>query len=203
MFNLIENVIILICVGSAIMVLLAKQPIQSLLNLILSFSMSSIIFMILGAEFISLLIFIVYIGAIAVMFLFVIMMLNVKIVELRSFYLKYLPVGITIILFFFFELFIYIYYEFYSFFYNFYFINWINFIDFHGNIYLLGYIMYSNNVILFLFLAIILFIAMLGSIILLVNWVDKKETMMNKNYYFESFYKNRIDNLFFIFKDWK
>jgi len=90
-------------------VLLAKQPIQSLLSLILSFGMSSIIFMILGAEFLSLLIFIVYIGAIAVMFLFVIMMLNVKIVELRSFYLKYLPVGIFIILFFFFELFIYIY----------------------------------------------------------------------------------------------
>jgi NADH-quinone oxidoreductase subunit J len=123
MLNLIENIIILICVISAIMVLLAKQPIQSLLSLILSFGMSSIIFMILGAEFLSLLIFIVYIGAIAVMFLFVIMMLNVKIVELRSFYLKYLPVGILIILFFFFELFIYIYYEFYSFFYNFYFIN--------------------------------------------------------------------------------
>ena len=104
-------------------VLLAKQPIQSLLSLILSFGMSSIIFMILGAEFLSLLIFIVYIGAIAVMFLFVIMMLNVKVVELRSFYLKYLPVGIFIILFFFFELFIYIYYEFFYFFNNFFYIN--------------------------------------------------------------------------------
>lgn len=102
MLNIIENIIIFVCVVSAIMVLLAKQPIQSLLSLILSFGMSSIVFMILGAEFLSLLIFIVYIGAIAVMFLFVIMMLNVKVVELRSFYLKYLPVGIFIILFFFF-----------------------------------------------------------------------------------------------------
>ncbi len=203
MLNIVENIIIIMCVMSAIMVLLAKQPIQSLLSLILSFGMSSIIFMILGAEFLSLLIFIVYIGAIAVMFLFVIMMLNVKIVELRSFYLKYLPVGISIILFFFFELYIYIYYEFYSFFYNFYFINWINFVDFKGNIYLLASVIYSNYLILFLFLALILFIAMLGSIILLVNWTDKQQTLINKNYYFESFNKNRIDNLFLTYKNWK
>src|SRR6201999_4122154 len=123
MLNYVENIIIFVCVVSAIMVLLSKQPIQSLLSLILSFSMISIIFMILGAEFLSLLIFIVYIGAIAVMFLFVIMMLNVKVVELRSFYLKYLPVCIFIILFFFFELFIYIYYEFFYFFNNFFYIN--------------------------------------------------------------------------------
>lgn len=56
---------------------------------------------------------------------------------------------------------------------------------------------------MFLFLVIILFIVMLGLIILLVNWFDKKEILINKNYYFELFYKNRVDNLFFIFKDWK
>ena len=203
MLNIIENIIIFVCVVSAIMVLLAKQPIQSLLSLILSFGMSSIIFMILGAEFLSLLIFIVYIGAIAVMFLFVIMMLNVKVVELRSFYLKYLPVGIFIILFFFFELFIYIYYEFIFFFNDFFYISWIDFLDFKGNIYLLGSIIYSNYFILFLFLALILFISMLGSIILLVNWLDKKQTLINKEYYFESFNKNKINNLYISYKDWK
>ena len=184
-------------------VLLAKQPIQSLLSLILSFGMTSIIFMVLGAEFLSLLIFIVYIGAIAVMFLFVIMMLNVKVVELRSFYLKYLPIGIFIILFFFFELFIFIYYEFFYYFNDFFYINWVNFLDFKGNIYLLGSIIYSNYFILFLFLALILFISMLGSIILLVNWFDKKQTLINKEYYFESFNKNKINNLYISYKDWK
>jgi NADH-quinone oxidoreductase subunit J len=203
MLNIIENIIIFVCVVSAIMVLLAKQPIQSLLSLILSFGMSSIVFMILGAEFLSLLIFIVYIGAIAVMFLFVIMMLNVKVVELRSFYLKYLPVGIFIILFFFFELFIYIYYEFIFFFNDFFYVSWIDFLDFKGNIYLLGSIIYSNYFILFLFLALILFISMLGSIILLVNWLDKKQTLINKEYYFESFNKNKINNLYISYKDWK
>jgi hypothetical protein len=50
---------------------------------------------------------------------------------------------------------------------------------------------------------LILFIAMLGSIILLVNWTDKQQTLINKNYYFESFNKNRIDNLFLTYKNWK
>jgi len=58
--------------------------------------------MILGAEFVSLLVFLVYVGAIAVLFLFIIMMLNLKIVELRNYYLRYLPVGSFIIFFIFF-----------------------------------------------------------------------------------------------------
>jgi len=203
MLNYVENIIICVCVVSAIMVLLAKQPIQSLLSLILSFGMISIIFMLLGAEFLSLLIFIVYIGAIAVMFLFVIMMLNVKVVWLRSFYLKYLPIGIFIILFFFFELFLYIYYDFFYYFNDFFYLNWVNFLDFNGNIFLLGSIIYSNYFILFLFLALILFISMLGSIILLVNWIDKKQTLINKEYYFESFNKNKINNLYMSYKNWK
>jgi NADH-quinone oxidoreductase subunit J len=53
--------------------------------------------MILGAEFVSLLVFLVYVGAIAVLFLFIIMMLNLKIVELRNYYLRYLPIGSFII----------------------------------------------------------------------------------------------------------
>jgi hypothetical protein len=44
---------------------------------------------------------------------------------------------------------------------------------------------------------------MLGSIILLVNWLDKKQTLINKEYYFESFNKNKISNLYISYKDWK
>jgi hypothetical protein len=50
---------------------------------------------------------------------------------------------------------------------------------------------------------LILFISMLGSIILLVNWIDKKQTLINKEYYFESFNKNKINNLYISYKDWK
>jgi len=102
MFTLVENLLMFLCVFSSVMVLISNNPIQSLLNLILVFGVSSIIFMILGVEFISYVIFIVYIGAIAVLFLFVIMLLNIKIVELRALYLRYIFLGFVIIVFFFF-----------------------------------------------------------------------------------------------------
>jgi NADH-quinone oxidoreductase subunit J len=75
--------------------------------------------MIFGIEFLSLLIFMVYIGAIAVLFLFVIMMLNIKVVEISSTYFSYLPVSFFIIIFFLLELIISIYLKFGAFeFYN-------------------------------------------------------------------------------------
>jgi NADH-quinone oxidoreductase subunit J len=104
-------------------VIYVSNPIQSLLSLIVSFALSSMLFMILGIEFISLLVFLIYVGAIAVLFLFIIMMLNLKIVELRNYYLRYLPVGSFIIFFFFFELCLFIYLEFSHTYFNFGFIN--------------------------------------------------------------------------------
>lgn len=123
MLNLVENIIMITCCVGAVLVLFSSNPVQSLLSLVMTFGLSSMIFMILGAEFMSLLIFVVYIGAIAVLFLFVIMMLNIKIVELRSLYLRYISVGFFVILFFFFELFFSIYLEFYTYDYNFMYVN--------------------------------------------------------------------------------
>jgi NADH-quinone oxidoreductase subunit J len=123
MFNFIENILILLSMFGAIMVLLSNNPIQSLLNLVLVFGVSSMLFMILGAEFLSYVIFIVYIGAIAVLFLFVIMLLNIKIVELRSLYLRYMFVSFIIIIFFFCELFFSFYLKFSSLNYKFFFVN--------------------------------------------------------------------------------
>jgi NADH-quinone oxidoreductase subunit J len=114
MLNIVENIIILLSMIMSINVILVSNPIQSLLFLIISFALSSMLFMIMGIEFVSLLIFLVYVGAIAVLFLFIIMMLNLKIVELRNYYLKYLPIGSFIIIFFFFELCLFFYMEFYN-----------------------------------------------------------------------------------------
>jgi len=113
MLNLIENVLISLCMVTSLSVIFVNNPIQSLLYLIISFALSSMLFMILGAEFVSLLVFLVYVGAIAVLFLFIIMMLNLKIVELRNYYLRYLPIGSFIIFFLFFELSFFIYSEFF------------------------------------------------------------------------------------------
>ena len=113
MLIIVENIIIFLSLMSALSVIFVNNPVQSLLFLILTFAFSSMLFLILGIEFISLLIFMVYIGAIAVLFLFIVMMLNIKIVELRNFYLRYLPVGSFIIIFFFFEMCLFMYVEFF------------------------------------------------------------------------------------------
>jgi len=112
MSNYFEIIILLFVVITSINVLIVNNPVQSLLWLITTFAISSIFFMILGAELMSILVFMIYIGAIAVLFLFVIMMLNIKIIELRYLYLRYLSIGIIIICFFILEIILSIFFEF-------------------------------------------------------------------------------------------
>jgi len=124
--------------------------------------------MILGVEFLSLLIFMVYIGAIAVLFLFVIMMLNIKIVEISSTYFRYLPVSFFIIIFFLFELAVSMYLKFNLIFFSEY-IDWIFFFDYYSNIILFGLFFYIFFNYFLILIAFILFVSMLGSIVLVVN----------------------------------
>ena len=124
--------------------------------------------MIFGIEFLSLLIFMVYIGAIAVLFLFVIMMLNIKIVEISSTYLRYLPVSFFIIVFFLFELAVSMYLKFNIIYYGDY-IDWIFFFDYNGNLSLFGLFFYTFFNHFLIVIAFILFVSMLGSIVLVVN----------------------------------
>ncbi|MCW0180309.1 NADH-quinone oxidoreductase subunit J [Zavarzinia sp.] len=82
-----------ITVGSAVMVISSRNPVHSVLFLILAFFNSAGLFLLLGAEFLSMILVIVYVGAVAVLFLFVVMMLDVNFTELRQGFLQYLPVG--------------------------------------------------------------------------------------------------------------
>ncbi len=82
-----------ITVASAFMVISARNPVHAVLFLILAFVNSAGLFMLNGAEFLALLLIVVYVGAVAVLFLFVVMMLDVDFVELREGFLQYLPVG--------------------------------------------------------------------------------------------------------------
>jgi NADH-quinone oxidoreductase subunit J len=82
-----------ICVASAFMVIAAKNPVHSVLFLILAFVNASGLFVLLGAEFLAMILIVVYVGAVAVLFLFVVMMLDVDFAELRQGFLNYLPVG--------------------------------------------------------------------------------------------------------------
>jgi NADH-quinone oxidoreductase subunit J len=85
-----------VAVASAVMVISSRNPVHSVLFLILCFFNAAGLFVLLGAEFLAMILVVVYVGAVAVLFLFVVMMLDVDFVELRQGMLNYLPVGGTI-----------------------------------------------------------------------------------------------------------
>jgi NADH-quinone oxidoreductase subunit J len=85
-----------ICIGSALMVIASRNPVHSVLFLILAFVNAAGLFLLLGAEFLAMILVVVYVGAVAVLFLFVVMMLDVDFAELRDGFLQYLPVGALI-----------------------------------------------------------------------------------------------------------
>jgi NADH-quinone oxidoreductase subunit J len=85
-----------VCVASATMVIVSRNPVHSVLFLILAFVNASGLFILMGAEFLGMMLIVVYVGAVAVLFLFVIMMLDVDFVELREGFLEYLPIGLVI-----------------------------------------------------------------------------------------------------------
>jgi NADH-quinone oxidoreductase subunit J len=82
-----------VCVAAAFMVIAARNPVHSVLYLILAFVNAAGLFLIMGAEFLAMILIVVYVGAVAVLFLFVVMMLDVDFAELRQGFLNYLPVG--------------------------------------------------------------------------------------------------------------
>jgi len=82
-----------VCVAAAFMVIAAKNPVHSVLFLIVAFVNASALFVLMGAEFLAMILIVVYVGAVAVLFLFVVMMLDVDFAELRQGFLSYLPIG--------------------------------------------------------------------------------------------------------------
>jgi NADH-quinone oxidoreductase subunit J len=85
-----------VCIASALMVIASRNPVHSVLFLILAFVNASGLFVLMGAEFLAMILIVVYVGAVAVLFLFVVMMLDVDFAELRQGFLQYLPFGALI-----------------------------------------------------------------------------------------------------------
>ena len=83
----------MIAVAAGVMVISARNPVHSVLFLILAFLNSAGLFVLLGAEFLAMILIVVYVGAVAVLFLFVVMMLDINFTELREGFLQYLPIG--------------------------------------------------------------------------------------------------------------
>ena len=82
-----------IAIASGVMVISSRNPVHSVLFLILAFFTAAGLFVLLGAEFLAMILVVVYVGAVAVLFLFVVMMLDINFVEMRQGFLQYLPIG--------------------------------------------------------------------------------------------------------------
>ncbi|NQW09761.1 MAG: NADH-quinone oxidoreductase subunit J [Alphaproteobacteria bacterium] len=85
-----------VAVASGVMVVVSRNPVHSVLFLILAFFNAAGLFVLMGAEFLAMILIVVYVGAVAVLFLFVVMMLDINFVELRQGFLRYLPIGTLI-----------------------------------------------------------------------------------------------------------
>jgi NADH-quinone oxidoreductase subunit J len=85
-----------VTVASGVMVIASRNPVHSVLFLILAFVNAAGLFLLMGAEFLAMILVVVYVGAVAVLFLFVVMMLDVDFAELRQGFLQYLPIGLII-----------------------------------------------------------------------------------------------------------
>jgi NADH-quinone oxidoreductase subunit J len=164
----------LIIILGACAVISAKNPVHSILFLILVFLNTAMLLISLGIDFLGIFIIIVYVGAIAILFLFVVMMLNIKLTELNDNIYKYLQIG-----FFFGLLFLFLF----SFFVlessslpsstSF---NWINELSIKGNnLVQLGVILYTTYLPQLIIAAIILLVAMLGVIVLTFTQITSKQ----------------------------
>jgi NADH-quinone oxidoreductase subunit J len=82
-----------LAVGAGVLVVSSRNPVHSVLFLILAFFNAAGLFVLIGAEFLAMILVIVYVGAVAVLFLFVVMMLDIDFADLRSGFVRYLPIG--------------------------------------------------------------------------------------------------------------
>src|SRR5438876_2523750 len=85
-----------VMIASAVMVIAARNPVHSVLFLILAFVNAAGLFVLMGAEFLAMILVVVYVGAVAVLFLFVVMMLDVDFAEFKQGFLLYLPAGVFV-----------------------------------------------------------------------------------------------------------
>ena len=191
----------LIAILSAIMVTVSRNTVHSVFFLILDFISVSCLFIMIGAEFLGMIMLIVYVGAVAVLFLFVVMMLNV--VEQKNTLFesssdgKHIPIGLLISLIIFFEVIIVIG-------------GWkykpdlLNSISLNisselTNTHSLGYVLYTDYIHLFQLSGIILLVAMVGAIVL----TFRKRSGVKRQSYFKQISREKVDSVDLVTADSK
>ena len=153
-----------VTIAAGVMVVSSRNPVHSVLYLILAFFNAAGLFVLIGAEFIAMILVVVYVGAVAVLFLFVVMMLDINFVELRQGFMQYLPIGALLGLILLVELFFVI--GIWSFSEDGSMLAAVIPIQNITNTHALGNVLYTKYVYLFQAAGLILLIAMIGAIVL-------------------------------------
>ena len=174
--NSIFYIFSIVSIISALMVVLSRNSVHSVLFLILTFCHVAGLFLLLGAEFLAFLLIIVYVGAVAVLFLFVVMMIDINIARLKEGFLGYLPIGAVIGFVLLIELILVLYVPHFS----------QQKIPISGtmkisNTEAIGMVLYTDYMFLFQTTGAILLVAMIGAIILALEpSVNPKRQNINK-----------------------
>lgn len=180
--SLFLYIIMFLILLSALIVVSSKDPIQAVLFLVLVFILTAVMLFLVGAEFLAVLLITVYVGAIAILFLFVVMLLNLRMVEVYSSFYYHIPIGSFIGLFFFSTL-LFIFSEntvisSHHLFLNFnYYGLWTSYSFWSSNLSSLGETLYNYYADLFMLIGLILFVAMIGVIILTVDYDYRAKEM--------------------------
>ena len=185
MINLLVYFFSILLISSAVMVIVVRNPLHSVLFLVTSFLSASIILFLFENEFFALFFLIIYLGAIAILFLFVVMMLNIKYAELQNSRL-YFPAGVLIGATVLGEVLGAIFKVFYSntnnknFTHNLY-LNWYDNLDSYADIYVLGQIFYSHYVLQILIAGLILYLSTIGVAFLTIKSAFSKGTKLEQS----------------------
>lgn len=168
---------------SSLMVIVVQNSVYSVLFLVLSFVSAASLLLLFECEFLALIFVIIYVGAIAVLFLFIVMMLDIKIATSSKDTIKYFPVGFVIGAIFLVEIFLIITENFKSNPYSQtgitnYYVNWYDKLDFFTDIESLGQIMFTQYVLQFLIAGNILLLATVAVVVLTINTNPKNKTQV-------------------------
>lgn len=197
---LILNILIILILIFSCLIIIVKNPIHAVFSLIITFILVSLIMIgFLNCEFLPIIFLIVYVGAVSILFLFIVMLLNIKIIDITDKLFNYFPIGAFIGFLFFFEVYIFIYngmaIETSKLDLHFNFINYIELIDDVSEIETIAIVLYEHLYIEFILASLLLLIAMIGAILLTVrNFLRVKRQIISEQVYrdvYLKFYSNK------------
>lgn len=159
---------------AGLLVIFSKNPVQSVLFLVVVFCLSAQLFVLLEVDFLAMVLIIVYVGAIAVLFLFIVMMLNIRVVELGEILNRYFPLATIVGLIIFAEIVFSLYYSLGYTSENLIYVDWYRSFLSHSNVVSLGLVLYTYFSPFLIISGILLLLAMISSIMLTLD-VDNSE----------------------------